>query len=313
MTTLEANLPEPCGVLAVDKPLGWTSRDVVNKVGRWLGSRSVGHAGTLDPQASGVLIIAAGEATKLVSRLTDAAKDYDAEIVFGTATHTDDASGRTVRTAPLPAGLTRERLQGVLDSWLGDLMQVPPQVSALQRAGVRDHARVRQGETVVRDPRPVKFYAATVHEANSGRARVSLRCGAGFYVRALARDLGEKLGSAGHLATLRRTSAGGFSLQDAYNMAQLEKMTVPERHALLLPLLAAGERFLPVLRIDGDQALALRQGRQLPAPVEGEGEWLAVCDQTAIAIVAASAGVLTVVRGFAHEPLKRAAAVQAVA
>ncbi len=298
--------PEPCGVLVIDKPLGWTSRDIVNKVGRLLGTRSAGHAGTLDPQASGVLTVATGECTKLVPRLMDAPKTYEAEITFGSATLTDDATGKVVREVPVPRSLDKVRIQAIVDGWLGTHLQVPPQVSALQRDGVRDHKRVRQGETVVRDARPVQFYAAEVLAVAAPTARIRVRVGSGFYVRSLARDLGEALGSAAHLSGLRRTSGCGFTLEECVTLETLTSMTIEQRRGALRPLLAVAERLLPVAEVDATAALALRQGRRVPW-TGGEGEeFLAVHAQTAVAIARMDAGALLVIRGFAHPNLQRA-------
>ncbi|MBM4342029.1 MAG: tRNA pseudouridine(55) synthase TruB [Deltaproteobacteria bacterium] len=302
-----ADGPEPCGVLIIDKPLGWTSRDIVNKVGRLLGTRSAGHAGTLDPQASGVLAVAMGEATKLVPRLMDAGKTYEAEISFGAATLTDDATGRIVRQAAVPRPLDKARVQATLDRWLGTHMQVPPQVSALQRDGVRDHKRVRQGETVVRAPRPVRFDAAEVLAVVGPVVRVRLQVGSGFYVRALARDLGEALGSAAHLTGLRRTAGCGFALAESVTLDALVAMSADARHAALLPLLAVAGRLLPIAQVDAATALGLRQGRRVPWLGKDGTELLAVHDETAVAVARIDAGALLVVRGFAHPNLQRAA------
>ena len=300
---------EPCGVVVIDKPLGWTSRDLVNKVGRLYDTRSAGHAGTLDPQASGVLTIAMGEATKLVTRLMDAPKTYVAEITFGSETLSDDASGAVVRTAPLPVGLTADKLQVLLAGWLGELPQVPPQVSALQRGGVRDHKRVRMGEVVVREARPVQLYEAEVLSASPVAATLRLRVGSGFYVRALARDLGNAVQSAAHLNTLRRTHGCGFDVAEAVTVEALAAMSQEQRLGNLLPLLDVAARLLPVVQVDAAMALALRQGRRLPWQAEANTELLMAHGSTAVAMVRVDDGHLVVSRGFAHASLPRVTAV----
>lgn len=303
------------GVLCIDKPLGWTSRDVVNKVGWLLGTKSAGHAGTLDPQASGVLLVAMGEATKLVRFLQDAHKSYETEIVFGAATLSDDADSPVVRTAPLPAELSAERVQAVLDGWAGELDQVPPQVSALQSDGVRDYDRVRRGETVVRPARKVWLGPSEVLEVSADRCRLRLICGAGFYVRALARDLGEALGSAAHVLTLRRVEAGGFGLAQAHSIAEIEATPQERRAALLVPPKEAALRLLPELPIDAETTLLLRQGKR----PEWSGDFaaaLATCDGEPIAIVELERGDdavrLKVLRGFASPPMLGKAAREAL-
>lgn len=299
------------GVLCIDKPLGWTSRDVVNKVGWLLGTKSAGHAGTLDPQASGLLLVAMGEATKLVRFLQDAPKSYETEIAFGAATLSDDADSPVIRTAALPAALSSAALQALLDSWAGTLQQVPPQVSALQQDGVRDHARVRRGETVVRPPRQVYLGPSEVLACHADRCVVRLTCGAGFYVRALARDLGEALGSAAHVRTLRRIAAGGFDLGDAHTITAIEALPAERRAELLISPKAAALRLMAELPIDAETTLLLRQGKR-PAWTGDFDVALATCDGDPVALVALEAGDegphLKVVRGFASPPMVRRAA-----
>lgn len=294
------------GVLCIDKPLGWTSRDVVNKVGWLLGTKSAGHAGTLDPQASGVLLVAMGEATKLVRFLQDAHKTYETEVVFGAATLSDDAASPVVRTASLPAELSAGRIQAILDGWAGELDQVPPQVSALQSEGVRDYDRVRRGETVVRPARRVWLGAAEVLACQEDRCTIRLTCGAGFYVRALARDLGEALGSAAHVQVLRRVSAGGFGLDQARTIQEIEALPFEERPGLLVAPKAAALRLMPELPIDAETTLTLRQGKK-PSWTGDFSIALATCDGEPIALVELEPGEdgphLKVVRGFASPPM----------
>lgn len=303
------------GVLCVDKPLGWTSRDVVNKVGWLLGTKSAGHAGTLDPQASGVLLVAMGEATKLVRFLQDAHKSYETEILFGSATLSDDADSPVVQTAELPTDLGAERIQQVLNSWLGWVEQIPPQVSALQTAGVRDYDRVRRGETVQREPRRVWLQAAAVLECGVDRCRVRLTCGAGFYVRSLARDLGVALGSAAHVLTLRRLDAGGFRIAEAVPIQALIDMDSAARLNAVIPVREAALRVLPELAIDAETALLLRQGKHPPHAAELAGTALATCAGELIAMVERGDGeagaFLKVVRGFTSPTMVRQARAEA--
>lgn len=291
------------GVLCVDKPLGWTSRDVVNKVGWLLGTRSAGHAGTLDPQASGVLLVAMGEATKLVRFLQDAHKSYEAEIQFGSATLSDDADSPVVATADIPSDLSVLKLQQVLDGWLGWVVQIPPQVSALQTDGVRDYDRVRRGETVIREGRRVWLETARVLDCSADRCRVRLTCGAGFYVRSLARDLGVAVGSAGHVLTLRRTDAAGFQVAEAVTLETLSGLDQVGRMESVVSVRDAALRVLDELPIDSATTLLLRQGKQPPWPSELAGTALASCGDELIALVETvpsdNGQILKVVRGFA--------------
>jgi tRNA pseudouridine55 synthase len=208
-------------VLVVDKPVGPTSFDVVRKVRRAARSKRVGHGGTLDPAASGVLPICLGEATKLAQFLLDADKEYDFTVCFGVETDTDDAAGTV--TARRDAGAVDEAaVRGALPAFRGAITQVPPSYSALKRAGRPLYAYARAGETVEIAPR-----AVVVHEleltsfAGPAAAAFTMHCSKGTYVRALARDLGRALGVGGHVTALRRTRSGPFSLAEARPLAEV--------------------------------------------------------------------------------------------
>lgn len=290
------------GVLAVDKPAGWTSRDVVNKLGRWLGEREVGHAGTLDPDATGVLLLTIGEAGKLVRWLQDANKTYITTITLGQATQTDDAAGPVLAEAPVPAELRPEPIQAILDSWRGELLQVPPQVSALQQDGQRDHDRVRRGEVVERPARPVWLEQARVVDLQLPEITLEVTCGAGFYVRSLARDLAVALGTLGHVKTLRRTHAGGRAIAECHALADLLASAEPGH--FVEPLLTAAARVLPTVAVAYSTALQLKQGK-LPV-LEQElplGDCFVVLNDLPVAVCRTEAveqgSKLQVVRGFA--------------
>jgi tRNA pseudouridine55 synthase len=285
------------GLLAIDKPLGPTSRDVVNRVVRLLRDRHVGHAGTLDPQASGVLVLAFGEAAKAVRWLQQAPKTYETVVQLGVATSTDDAAGEVRQTLPVPP-LTWPQVVAALPA-PGALMQVPPAVSALQQDGVRDHERVRRGEVVVRPSRPVRLYEVELLELMGDRLRLRVQCGAGFYVRALARDLGLALGTLGHVATLRRTAGSGLTLTDCATLAELERD--PEPRHRLRPLRQALGHVLTEQTIDDATALALRQGKRPPAPLEEQPARLLVLPEGELVCIAeVVGGHWQVVRGFHH-------------
>lgn len=250
------------GVLCLDKPLGMTSRTALNRASRLLHEKRAGHAGTLDPDASGVLLLCFGEATKAVRWLMDAPKSYETTVRFGTATLSDDAASPVVRTADVPV-LTLETVTAALPH-PGWIQQVPPAVSALQQDGVRDHERVRRGEIVEREARPVQLHAVEVLGIQDADVRLRVTCGSGFYVRALARDLGEALGSAAHVIELRRTAGASFEVRDAWTLEELEGMEEEQRLATLVPVEVALGRVLPMLQVDAATEVMLRQGK-LPA------------------------------------------------
>lgn len=206
----------PHGVAVIDKPAGWTSHDVVAKSRGVLGTRKVGHSGTLDPDATGVLVLGVGKATRLLRFLTDLPKSYVGEIVFGTETSTLDAAGEVTATHDMSA-LTDAEVQAALPALRGEIEQIPPMVSAVKIDGKRLHELAREGIEVDRPPRPVTVYRydCTPLEGEPGVWRCEVDCGSGTYVRTLAADLGHLLGGGAHLRSLRRTAVGGFTLDDA--------------------------------------------------------------------------------------------------
>ena len=215
----------PAGLVVVDKPGGMTSHDVVARLRRLAGTRKVGHAGTLDPMATGVLLVGVNRATRLLGHLTLTEKAYDATVRLGLATTTDDAEGEPLPTPPATA-VTEQALRDAAAELVGDIEQVPSSVSAIKVDGRRSYARVRAGEDVALAARPVTVHALTVHavrpvEDGMLDADVSVRCSSGTYVRALARDLGRALGTGGHLTALRRTAVGPFGLAEAHPLEAL--------------------------------------------------------------------------------------------
>lgn len=290
------------GALPIHKPIGWTSRDVVNRVGRLLGDRSLGHAGTLDPDASGLLLLVLGDAARLVRWLQDHPKTYLTTIALGAATSTDDAAGEVIATAPVP-DLQVAQVQALLDGWLGTLAQVPPQVSALQQDGVRDHERVRRGEVVERPPREVQLYAARVVSLDGQTLQLEVTVGSGFYVRSLARDLGVALGTLGHVQTLHRSAGSGWTVAEAIELPTLEAMSLDERRAAVRDVRTAALRVLPELDVPRPIATALQQGKrpalaEWPAPDASKAVWLACCEAAPVAVVDVVDDAWHVVRGF---------------
>lgn len=211
--------PAADGLVIVDKPAGWTSHDVVGRLRRLAGTRRVGHAGTLDPMATGVLVVGVGRATRLLGHLALATKAYDATIRLGVATTTDDADGEVVETRPVRVGDVS--LRAAMAALTGEIEQVPSAVSAVKVGGVRAYTRVRAGERVELPPRRVRVDRFDLRERHDDTLDVTVGCGSGTYVRALARDLGAALDCGAHLTTLRRTRVGPFTLAQAHTLDEL--------------------------------------------------------------------------------------------
>ncbi len=208
------------GLVVVDKAPGMTSHDVVARVRRLAGTRKVGHAGTLDPMATGVLVLGVDRATRLLGHLMLTEKAYDATIRLGVATTTDDAEGEVVSTHATDH-VDADVVRAELARFVGDIEQVPTAVSAIKVDGKRAYARVRDGEQVELKARPVTIHELTVHDVAVPEVRISVRCSSGTYIRAIARDLGSALGVGGHLTALRRTAVGSFDLTVARTLDEL--------------------------------------------------------------------------------------------
>lgn len=256
------------GWLVVDKPAGVTSTSVVGKV-RWaLDAKKAGHAGTLDPEATGVLAIALGEATKTVPYITDALKAYTFTITLGTATNTDDAEGEVIATAVDRP--TDEAIKEALLPFIGDIMQVPPQFSAVKVDGQRAYKKARDGEEMDLAARPLWVEELLlVDRPSPDHVVLEMTCGKGGYVRSIARDLGAALGCYGHVQTLRRIWSGPFDVEDGIALDQVEALArTPELDAHLLPL-ETGLTDLPEVTCPAESIAKLRNGN--PAPVIGSG------------------------------------------
>ena len=267
--------PTPPGLVVVDKPAGMTSHDVVARVRRLAGTRKVGHAGTLDPMATGVLLVGVNRATRLLGHLMLTEKAYDAVVRLGVATTTDDAEGET--TAEVHAShLTDEQVRAAFADLVGHIEQVPSSVSAIKVDGRRAYARVRAGEQVVLEPRPVTVHAIDVgaitrHDEVVDVA-ISVRCSSGTYIRALARDAGAALGVGGHLTSLRRTAVGPFSVDDAHALEQLAE------DLRLIPIAEVARRCFPARTLGAPDAAAVAVGRKLALDLGAEGT-VAVFDE----------------------------------
>jgi tRNA pseudouridine55 synthase len=266
------------GVVLVDKLKGMTSHDVVAVARRALGTRRVGHTGTLDPFATGLLVLLVGHATRLRPYVEGEPKVYEATIRFGVETDTDDATGAPIRDAPLP---TAARITSAISQLTGSIDQVPPAYSAKQVAGVRAYAAARRGDPLVLRPATVVVHRWDVGEQRGPDLDVTLTCGGGTYVRSLARDLGVLAGSAAHLVALRRVRSGHFDVSDAASVEQLRG-----GGAALRPARAAVPG-LPAEQLSDLDARRVTHGQSVPASaagpraalVAGDGGLLAIADR----------------------------------
>lgn len=276
----------PDGLVVVDKEAGWTSHDVVAKSRGLLGTRKVGHSGTLDPDATGVLLLGVGRATRLLRYLTALGKTYTCEIVLGVETTTLDAAGEVTAEHDM-TGLTPAQVRHAAAALTGDILQVPPMVSAVKVDGRRLHELAREGIEVERAPRPVTVhrFEVTPVDGDPLRYRAEVSCSSGTYVRTLAADLGTALGGGAHLTDLRRTAVGSFTLAEAIPLGQV----TPD--ALLTP--AEALRDLPAVGVDDDERVAVGHGKVLPADdrFTGPGPWRVLGeDGTLLAVYAAHRG-----------------------
>jgi tRNA pseudouridine55 synthase len=267
MTTTPEELRE--GLLVVDKPAGWTSHDVVARIRRVCGTRRVGHAGTLDPMATGVLVLGVGRATKLLTFLVGCDKEYAATVRLGQSTVTDDAEGDVTASADA-SGVTRSALDVAVERFTGAISQVPSAVSAIKVDGKRSYARVRSGESVDLAARPVTVSRFSVLDVRATGpcvdVDVEVEVSSGTYVRALARDLGAALGVGGHLTALRRTRVGRFGIGDAVLLEGLE----PGGPVPLVSMGAAARAQFVVHELTADEAEAVGHGRRIPVARAGE-------------------------------------------
>ena len=269
----------PDGLLVVDKGMGLTSHDVVAKLRKLASTRKVGHAGTLDPDATGVLVCGVGRATRLLGHLLLAEKDYEATVRLGVTTTTDDAQGEVLITRPAE-GVTDAGIAAAVLALTGEIQQVPSTVSAIKVNGVRSYARVRAGETVELAARPVTVSRFDVLARRDDSLDIAVTCSSGTYVRALARDLGEALDCGAHLTALRRTRVGPFTLAHARTLEQLADTLE------FMTLDAAVGSLFPRRDVGAEEAADLRHGRPLdPSGQPGavgvfgpEGEVLALVE-----------------------------------
>ena len=283
------------GWVVLDKPVGMTSTQAVSALKRVYNAKKAGHAGTLDPLASGVLPVAFGEATKTVPFVQDCEKAYVFTVKWGAETDTDDSDGRVTRESA--ARPERDAVEALLPRFVGDIMQTPPQFSAIKVAGERAYDIAREGETVELKARPVTIHRLEILDHGADETKFVMECGKGAYVRAIARDLGRLLGCFGHVTALRRTRVGPFHEDDSFTLDEIEAGAAAE--ALLS--VEAGLTELPCVVVDRDTAARLRRGgsvilRGRDAP--SEGIVYAVCGGAPIAFGEVVDGALEPSRVF---------------
>lgn len=262
------------GVCIVDKPAGMTSHDVIGLLRRRLGERRVGHAGTLDPDATGVLVVAVGSATRLLQFATATTKTYSGEVVLGVVTDTLDSSGRVTATHQMPSVSVEEARRVAAANLVGDIEQIPPMVSAIRVEGRRLHELAREGIEVDRKPRPVTVHRLDIEPGlESGVLRIEVECSAGTYIRSIAADLGRLLGGGAHLRSLRRIASGTFTIERA----------APPESCELLPVETAVES-LAAVTVDGSTAARIATGQVLPV-WSGAGPWAVFDEQRSLLAV----------------------------
>ena len=256
------------GALLLDKPLGVSSNFALQKAKKIIGARKAGHGGTLDPLASGLLVVVFGEATKFAGPLLDGDKEYLATLQLGVTTATGDAEGDVLERRPIDAN--DAQVQGVLGRFRGEIEQIPPMYSALKRDGVPLYKLARRGEEVERKARRVSISQLDLMAFRSPLMEIRVRCSKGTYIRTLAQDIGAALGCGAHLAALRRTGSGRFRIDDAVGLEALAAMSPESRLRRLLPLaeLLVG---LPRAELDAPSAARLRNGQALPLAGLAEG------------------------------------------
>lgn len=276
------------GLVVVDKPAGWTSHDIVAKLRGVYGQRRVGHAGTLDPDATGVLLVGLGRATRLLRFLQDSGKTYRGDVMLGVATTTLDASGDVVDRRPMP--VSRAEVEQAARRFVGDIEQVPPMVSAVKVGGRRLHELARRGEEVERAPRVVHVGRLDIERFEPGpypTLTVLVECSSGTFIRSLAADLGAALGGCAHLTALRRLAVGDFTEADAATMQEIEA----DPHARILTL-TESMRAMERVDVDDERARGVQHGMSFPvtalgdelgegpfAVVDGSGALLAVYER----------------------------------
>lgn len=285
----------PNGILIIDKPQDWTSMDVCARLRRCLGERRIGHAGTLDPMATGVLPVFVGRATRAVEFASEGQKEYLAGLRLGLVTDTQDTSGTVLEE--MSAAVTPGELEAVLPRFRGPIQQIPPMYSAIKIQGKKLYELARKGREVERPPRPITIHSLTVEEVlGPDRFLLRVRCSKGTYVRTLCHDIGQALGCGGTMFSLRRTITAGFSLEQALPLEQV--LSHPEPQSLLLPVDAYFQD-RPPITLPRALEKKVRNGMPFPLPGTAEGEYRVYGeDGCFLALSQVRQGVLTTVKSF---------------
>jgi tRNA pseudouridine55 synthase len=266
------------GVLVIDKPIGLTSHDVVQIIRRGTGIRRAGHTGTLDPRASGVLVVLIGPAVRLSEYVSASDKRYQATIRLGSTTDTYDSEGMVTSESPA-SHITEEKFDEILQTYVGEIEQVPPPYSAVKVKGKKAYEMARKGEQVELEPRKIQVFSLDILEWDPPEVVIDAYCSSGTYVRSLANDLGESLGTGAYLIGLRRTKSGRFTLREAVPLRRLkEAFQAGDWYKFLIPAAdALGD--WPAIELDADQVDLVRHGHRIPAEPDSEGWSRAISQQ----------------------------------
>ena len=281
------------GIIIIDKPQEWTSNDVVSRLRRVFNTRRIGHGGTLDPMATGVLPVFVGRATRGVEFFEHAEKTYEAVLRLGLTTDTEDITG-TVLTE-VPVSVTDEQVEGALDAFRGEIMQVPPMYSALKVNGQKLCDLARKGKTVERQPRPITIYELTLLDRGENTLCLRVRCSKGAYIRTLCKDIGEALGCGGCMASLHRVSAGEYTIDEAVPLQELLDTAQPEKYLRSVDTMF---RNCPSLTLTANQEKRCRNGNTFSVKLP-EGTYRAYSQSGEFLMLAnVEAGVMVTVKSF---------------
>ena len=287
------------GIININKPRGFTSHDVVAKLRGILKTKKIGHTGTLDPDAVGVLPVCVGRATKVADMLTASEKEYVAEVTLGSKTDTQDASGTVLATAEV--SVTEEDVLRVAREFVGDSMQIPPMYSAIKQDGKKLYELARAGVEVEREPRPITIHAIEVETLDLEHHRFTMRvaCSKGTYIRTLCQDMGDRLGCFAHMSALNRTKSGRFCLEDAITLEDVERLTQGEDFSFLQPVDKVFEEFAP-LYLSERKAQLVCHGVQVRTPGLIEGTTYRVYDEKGnfLTLSLAEKGMLKILKTF---------------
>jgi tRNA pseudouridine55 synthase len=284
------------GWIILDKPSGITSAHAVAKVKRLLKPKKIGHAGTLDPLASGVLPLALGEATKVIHFMVDAGKAYGFTTTWGEERDTDDSEGKTTQTSPQRP--SRDEIEAILPRFTGTILQTPPAYSAIKVDGARSYDLARAGEAVELKARQVRVDSLEIEGHSPEKTSFNCECGKGTYIRSLARDMGRELGCLGYVTVLRRLKVGKFDVNHAISLENLEKMVHKDDLGFLYPVESALDD-IPAVEIDSDQAKRIKQGQVIPfASRATERTVLAKHNDILVAVCSVAQDMMTPVRVF---------------